>query len=156
MTTTWPSATAKVDGACAVEQPGGAVSSHAYEPAPRGPLKVDVAVTQYRVRHTDNGLVDNDFGGSSNLSGQLGGVWVAGRWLRVQRNRIRRAEPNCVVTRVTPIVRGEAGAGDEYDRRRTGTAALEVHRAAPADVDRPGTVTVTGKQSCPGTPPQQS
>ena len=39
-------------------------------------------------------------------------------------------------------------------RRRTGTAALEVHRAAPADVDRPGTVTVTVKQSCPGTAQQ--
>ena len=45
-----------------MEQPGGTVSSHADEPAPLAPLKVDVAVTHHGVRHTDIGLVDNEFG----------------------------------------------------------------------------------------------
>jgi hypothetical protein len=60
--TTWASVTTKVDGALEVEQPGGTVSSHADEPAPLAPLKVVVAVSHRRVRHTDIGLADNEFG----------------------------------------------------------------------------------------------
>jgi uncharacterized zinc-type alcohol dehydrogenase-like protein len=48
--------------AYAVEQVGGQVQVHEYEPPPLGPLEVDVAVTHCGICHTDIGMVDDEFG----------------------------------------------------------------------------------------------
>ncbi|MEV5746371.1 NAD(P)-dependent alcohol dehydrogenase [Actinoallomurus sp. NPDC052308] len=48
--------------AYAVEQAGGPVRVHEYEPAPLGPLEVEVAVTHSGICHTDLGMIDDEWG----------------------------------------------------------------------------------------------
>ena len=51
--------------AYAVERPGGPVRPLEYEPAPLGPLEVEVAVTHCGVCHTDVGMIDDEWGVSA-------------------------------------------------------------------------------------------
>ncbi|MCO5994514.1 NAD(P)-dependent alcohol dehydrogenase [Actinoallomurus rhizosphaericola] len=48
--------------AYAVERAGGPVRVHEYEPAPLGPLEVEVAVTHCGICHTDLGVIDDEWG----------------------------------------------------------------------------------------------